>query len=129
MRSLSAKLHEGLARDSVSGRTFGDPVAHPGGAVVKVVEVETTDDRSVAINKDEERAHAGILLIKQRLMMLSESLIERVAAVGQRPRKIGAILVLELAYRVQVCASQTLKLQHSPKYPAPPEVAYRTSVE
>ena len=75
MRGLAAKLHHTFGRGSVPGRAFSDPVAHPGRGVVKAIEVETSDDRSVTVDEDEERGHAGILLIKQRLMILRESLI------------------------------------------------------
>jgi PhnB protein len=123
----AAEFHNGLSRGSAPGRAFGDPVADPGSAVVKVIEVEATNDRSFAVDEHEEDADTSVLLVKQRLVMFSKIRVELVAAVGQRPREVGAILVLELEHRVQMSAGQALKLGHAPKVSGNSERAAQTS--
>ena len=59
---LSTEVAQSLSRDSASGDLFGNPIANPGRAVLEVVEVEATDDRSVAVNEDVKGADAGVLL-------------------------------------------------------------------
>ena len=58
---LSAEVAQSLSRDSAARNLFGNPIANPGRAVRKVVDVEAANDRSVAVNQDVKGADAGVL--------------------------------------------------------------------
>ena len=66
MGGLAAEVGQSLGCDPAACDWSGNPVADLGRAVVKVIEIEPTDDRPVAVHEHEEETDAGILLVKER---------------------------------------------------------------
>jgi hypothetical protein len=79
---LAAEVGQSFSCDPASCDSFGDPVADLGRAVLKVIEVETTDDRAIAVDQHEEDIDTGVLLIEERAVALCEGLVELITAIG-----------------------------------------------
>jgi hypothetical protein len=79
---LAAELAQSSACDSASRDSLGNPVTNPGRAVPQVIEVEATNDRSVAVDEHVKDADAGVLLNKERIMMFRQRFIELIATIG-----------------------------------------------
>lgn len=69
---------------SISTRLGADTTcsATRGRAIFKVIEVETADDRCIAIDEREEDTDTGCLLIETRTVVFGEGLVELITAIG-----------------------------------------------
>ena len=115
----AAEITQRLGGDAASGDLFSYAVTHAGGAVLDVVEVETSDDRcGVVIDEHIERAGAAGLLRQESIVMLAERRKELITAVVDEPSEVGAIVNLEETNRVQVVSSQQLQPEHTPRLSA-----------
>ncbi len=114
LRGPPAEVRQSPRCNAATRDSFGDPVADLGSAILNVIEVEPTDDRSIAVNEHEEDTDSSVLLFEKRAVALWKRLEKLIAPIGPRPRKVSAVLELEGKYRIQVTASQTLELEHPP---------------
>src|SRR5690349_15364241 len=70
---LAAEACQSFGCDPLSCDLFGDPVADLGRTVLKVIDIETTDDRAIAVDEHEEDTDTGVLCIASHTLELEHA--------------------------------------------------------
>src|SRR5215468_4843054 len=91
-----------------------NPVPEHGRAVFKIVEVEPAEYRAILANEHVEDAGASLLLGQGGVVLLSEVVVELIAAVGDKGGEVGAVRQFEGQDHRGMISAQTLQLGHRP---------------